>query len=81
MKKLVSKCPVCGGEVVEKRIEKIVKGGHNVAILEVEAGVCLKCGERLYTKAIQEKFQEIREKLRKGSTESLKQIGNTYVPA
>lgn len=81
MKRFVSKCPICGGEVVKKKVDKVVRGGHDVAILEVEAGVCLKCGERLYTKATQEELQKIRDRLRSGSTKTLKRVGNTYIPA
>jgi YgiT-type zinc finger domain-containing protein len=47
---LIPFCPLCGGKVVEKGVEKIVKGGNDVAILIVKAGVCEKCGERFYTK-------------------------------
>jgi len=81
MKKYVSRCPICGGEVVRKEVKKVVRGGDDVAILEVEAVVCLKCGERIYTKETQEKFQQIRGRLKSGSTKTLKRIGNTYVPA
>ena len=44
--KLFEKCPICGGELVEKDVEKILKGGSNTAILTVKAEVCLHCGER-----------------------------------
>jgi YgiT-type zinc finger domain-containing protein len=81
MKKYVSKCPICGGEVVRKKVKKVVRGGDDVAILEVEAGICLKCGERVYSKETQEKFQQIRDQLRSGSTKTLKRVGNTYMPA
>jgi len=80
MKKYVTKCPICGGEIVTRKVKKVIRGGDDVAILEVEAGVCLKCGERIYTKETQEKFQQIRERLRSGSTKALKRVGNTYVP-
>jgi YgiT-type zinc finger domain-containing protein len=42
------KCPVCGGELVEKEVEKLLKGGVNTAVVRVAAEVCLQCGERLY---------------------------------
>jgi len=42
------KCPVCGGELVEKEVEKLLKGGVHMAVLRVRAEVCLRCGERLY---------------------------------
>jgi YgiT-type zinc finger domain-containing protein len=41
------KCPVCGGDLVEKEVEKVLRGGGNTAILKVCAEVCLRCEERL----------------------------------
>ncbi|MBL7176043.1 MAG: YgiT-type zinc finger protein [Desulfobacteraceae bacterium] len=44
--KLFEKCPICGGGLVEKEVEKVLKGGSNTAILRVKAEVCLsKCNE------------------------------------
>ena len=43
------KCPVCGGELIEKNVEKLLRGGIHTAALTVRAEVCLNCGERLYT--------------------------------
>ena len=71
-------CPICGGEVVEKNVEKIVKGGNDVAILRVKAGVCKKCGERLYTKEVHKKIEEIRSELKQSTLELFKPIGQTY---
>lgn len=39
------KCPVCGGELIEKEVEKLLKGGVHTAVLRVRAEVCLQCGE------------------------------------
>lgn len=61
--KLFDKCPVCGGEIVEKEVEKLLRGGTNAAVLSVMAEVCLKCGERFYTPDTVRKFDEIRRKL------------------
>ena len=44
-----SKCPVCGGEVVAKEVEKLLRGGNHTAVVTVQAEVCLHCGERLYS--------------------------------
>ena len=41
------KCPICGGEVVEKEVEKLLRGGKNTAVILVRAEVCLHCGERI----------------------------------
>ena len=45
--KPLDKCPVCGGELVEKEVEKVLRGGNHTAVLPVQAEVCLHCGERL----------------------------------
>lgn len=42
------KCPICSGELVEKEVEKLIRGGNNTAIIKVKAEVCTGCGERLY---------------------------------
>jgi hypothetical protein len=33
------KCPVCGGEMVGKEVEKLLRGGVNTAVLRVPAEV------------------------------------------
>ena len=42
------RCPVCGGELVGKEVEKLLRGGIHTAVVRVYADVCLRCGERLY---------------------------------
>ncbi len=78
MKKIIPVCPHCGGEVVEKTVEKVVRGGCNAAVLTIEAGVCTKCGERYYAKETHEKMQKIRKELEQGFTEAYRLIGHTY---
>ncbi len=39
------KCPVCGGELKNKILEKILHGGKHTAILRVDAEACLHCGD------------------------------------
>jgi YgiT-type zinc finger domain-containing protein len=78
MKELIPICPNCGGEIIEKKVEKIVKGGCNTAIITIEAGTCTKCGERYYTKETHEKMQKIRKELEKGATIEFHIIGHTY---
>ena len=58
-----NKCPICGGEVIEKEVEKLLKGGKNTAVVKVKAEVCLHCGERLYSKETIGFFEKIRFKL------------------
>ncbi|MCC9076735.1 YgiT-type zinc finger protein [Litorilinea aerophila] len=33
------KCPVCGGELVEKEVEKLLRGGKHTAVIKVRAEV------------------------------------------
>ncbi|MBI4745319.1 MAG: YgiT-type zinc finger protein [Deltaproteobacteria bacterium] len=72
------KCPVCGGELVEKEVEKIVRGGVNTAILTVRAEVCLHCGERLYSEGTVRRFEHIRNQLARQDTSNLRPLGVTY---
>jgi YgiT-type zinc finger domain-containing protein len=53
------KCPVCGGELVEKEVEKLLRGGAHTAVLKVRAEVCLRCGDRLYSQETVRRFEEV----------------------
>jgi YgiT-type zinc finger domain-containing protein len=76
--KLFDKCPVCGGELIEKEVEKVLKGGSNTAILNVKAEVCLHCGERLYRPETVNRFEEVREKLLVENVGDFELVGKTY---
>ena len=76
--KLFEKCPVCGGELMEKNVDKILIGGGNTAVVTVRAEVCLHYGERLYSPEVVERFDEIRKKLREDNVEKFIQIGKTF---
>ena len=65
-KKPFDRCVVCGGELVEKEVEKLLRGGVNTALVKVHADVCLHCGERLYSQETVRRFERIREKLEFG---------------
>ncbi len=71
-------CPVCGGELVEKQVEKLLRGGSEMAALEVDALVCLHCGERLYPQDTVRRFERIRSDLARGDTEGLTPVGTSY---
>ena len=72
------KCPVCGGELVEKDVEKIVRGGRHTAVLNVRADVCLHCGERLYSRETVTRFEEIRARLERQDTSGLQPLGQSF---
>lgn len=75
------KCPVCGGELAEKEVEKLLRGGNNTAVLKVNADVCLHCGERLYSEDTVRKFEEIRAKLERQQTSDFKLLGKNFKAA
>jgi YgiT-type zinc finger domain-containing protein len=72
------KCPVCGGELVEKEVEKLLRGGVHTAVLKVQAEVCLRCGERLYPQETVKRFEEIRAKLERRETADFKPLGQSF---
>lgn len=75
---LFQECRVCGGELVEKEVQKLLRGGNNTAILKVKAEVCLRCGERFYSSATVRQFEDIRAKLARGNTEEFVPVGQSY---
>ena len=75
------KCPVCGGEMVRKKVEKLLIGGVNTAVISVSADVCMHCGERLYDKETVSSFEQVRYKLRHNETSDFKKLGHAYEAA
>ncbi len=72
------KCPVCGGDLVDKEVEKLLRGGNNIAMLQVHAEVCLHCGERLYSQETVRRFEEIRSKLERQETAEFQPLGLAF---
>ncbi len=64
--------------MIEKEVEKLLRGGNHTAAVKVSAEVCLRCGERLYSVATAERFDQIRSKLRIGETETFQAVGQTF---
>ncbi|MBD3374698.1 YgiT-type zinc finger protein [candidate division KSB1 bacterium] len=73
-----AKCPVCGGEMIAKKVEKLLKAGNHVAVVTVKAEVCTHCGERLYSKKTITRFGQIREKLRKQDLNEFQPLGQSF---
>jgi YgiT-type zinc finger domain-containing protein len=78
MKYLNEKCAICEGEVVEKKVEKLLRGGTNMASVEVDAEVCLHCGERFYTPNVVELFEKIESELERDEIQSFQAIGQAF---
>ena len=72
------KCPVCGGELSAKKVEKILRGGNHTAVLSVAAEVCLSCGERLYDQTQVQRFEQIRHQLERKETQNFQVIGQSF---
>jgi len=72
------RCPVCGGELETKQVEKLLRGGGNTVSVKVSADVCLHCGERLYAEDVVRTFEEIRIKLQKQDFSHLKTLGQSF---
>jgi len=72
------RCPVCGGEMVEKDVEKLLRGGLHTAVLRVGAEVCLHCGERLYAQETVRRFEQIRAKLERQEVAEFQPMGQSF---
>lgn len=72
------KCPVCNGEIVEKKVEKLLRGGIHTAVISVRAEVCLHCGERLYSYGTVRQFEQIRNKLKRQEVSEFELLGKSF---
>ncbi|MCK4256169.1 YgiT-type zinc finger protein [candidate division WOR-3 bacterium] len=72
------KCPVCGGDLLVKDVEKLLRGGIHVAVIKVKAEVCLRCGERLYSQETVQRFEEIRAKLERQEVKTFQPLGQSF---
>jgi len=72
------KCPVCGGKLEEKEVEKLLRGGIHMAVMRVRAEVCLHCGERLYAEDTVRFFEQIRNRLKRQELSDLQPMGQSF---
>lgn len=71
-------CPICGGELSTRKVEKLLRGGDNTVSLKVDAEVCQRCGERLYAEEVVQSFEEIRSMLRRQEFAHLRPLGRSF---
>lgn len=64
--------------MVEKDVEKLLRGGVHTGVVAVRAEVCLHCGERLYSEETVKRFEEIRAKLERQETSEFKPMGRSF---
>jgi YgiT-type zinc finger domain-containing protein len=72
------KCPKCGDAMVHETVEKLVRGGSDVALLTVEADICHRCGERYFALETAELFERVRAQLENHDTADLTPVGSTF---
>ena len=73
------KCPICGGEMISKNVEKLLRGGVHTASMQVQAEVCLRCGERLYPQETVRRFEQIRTKLERQELDEFQPLGQSFI--
>jgi YgiT-type zinc finger domain-containing protein len=73
-----NQCPLCGGEMIKKTVEKLLRGGIHTAVIAVQAEVCLHCGERLYAPGTVTRFEQIRHKLQRKEIEEFRLLGQSF---
>ncbi len=75
----LGKCPRCGfDDVIEKKVDEVLRGGDDAAVVNVPAKVCLHCGERIYTAETFYRFGAIRKMLAKGQIEGFQPVGRYF---
>ena len=72
------KCPVCGGELLTKEVEKLLRGGVHTASVTVQADVCLHCGERYYAHETVKRFEQITSALERQEVGDLQPMGRSF---
>lgn len=79
----LDKCPRCGfDDVVEKKVDELLRGGEDAAVVTVSADICLHCGERIFTSDTFLRFDQIRKKLASRQVEGFQPVGRYFrVPA
>ena len=72
------RCPLCGGELADRVVEKLLRGGRDTAVLKVQAEVCLRCAVRVYPQKAVRQFEALRERLARKETGEMTPVGSSY---
>jgi YgiT-type zinc finger domain-containing protein len=64
--------------VVEKEVEKLLRGGVNTAVVRVRAEFCLHCGELLYSRETISLLEQIRAKLARQDVADFHPMGQSF---
>ncbi len=77
----LSKCLRCGSSDLEdKEVEKLVRGGDDVAVLRVQATVCHHCGERYLSNETIRAVEQARDDLEEGKMTRFRALGRFLAP-
>ena len=81
MKASLARCARCGSNDLEDRdVEKLVRGGDDVAALRVRATVCRHCGERYLPDGAIRALEQARHDLAEGKLTRFRALGHLLTP-
>jgi len=81
MKATLSRCARCGSSDLEdKDVEKLIRGGDDVAALRVRATVCHACGERYLASEAIRALEQARHDLEEGKVSRFRALGRLLTP-
>lgn len=81
MKASIGRCTRCGSNDLEDRdVEKLVRGGDDVAALRVRATVCLHCGERYFSVGVIRALEQAHRDLAEGKLTGFRALGHLLTP-
>lgn len=75
---LIDQCPICGSPLAHETVEKLLRGGNNIAALRVQAGVCKKCGEIVFDAPTHQRFERVRHQLEQEQLDEFTLIGRAF---
>jgi YgiT-type zinc finger domain-containing protein len=77
----LSRCARCGSSDLEdKDVEKLVRGGDDVAVLRGRATVCHHCGERYLSVDAVRALEQARRDLVEGKQARFRLLGHVLTP-
>lgn len=81
MRASLARCARCGSSDLEdKDVEKLVRGGHDVAALRVRVTVCHHCGERYLPNEAVRALERARRDLERGEVAGFRALGRVLTP-
>ena len=71
-------CPTCGGDLLCKEVETLLRGGLNTAAVRANVFVCSRCREHIYPIELVREFDRIKVELTDEHTTSFRRLGRSY---